>query len=197
MPLRLTPEAFDNIYHEQLTPIQKRILRRLLRGKSYQSIRGDKTVWIDREVLTERNQENLQPRQRERLEMLEAGQLMEQSLLAHHLRGICQTFGVESTGNLTDDLRQVIKNCAMYIPDFVTIDALEQYELNNSPMPNGPVSTDSIYYQERSPIEQNCYACLNNAGEQAILLRLKAPNLMGKTSLMRRLLNMVKVRPSI
>ncbi|MDM3859325.1 MAG: AAA-like domain-containing protein [Aphanizomenon gracile PMC644.10] len=194
MPLRLTPEAFDNIYHEQLTPIQKRILRRLLRGKSYQSIRGDKTVWIDREVLTERNQENLPPRQRERLEMLEAGQLMEQSLLAHHLRGICQTFGVESTGNLTDDLRQVIKNCAMYIPDFVTIDALEQYELNNSPMPNGPVSTDSIYYQERSPIEQNCYACLNNAGEQAILLRLKAPNLMGKTSLIRRLLNNTMVK---
>ncbi|BAG05315.1 AAA-like domain-containing protein [Microcystis aeruginosa] len=193
MPLRLTPEAFDNIYHEQLTPIQKRILRRLLRGKSYQSIRGDKTVWLDREVLTERNRENLQPRQRERLEMLEAGQLTEQSLLAHHLRGICNTFGVESTGNLTDDLRQVVNNCVRYIPDFVTVDTLEQYELN-IPLPSGTVATDSLYYQERSPIEQNCHTYLNNAGEQAILLRLKAPSRMGKTSLIKGLLNNTMVK---
>jgi hypothetical protein len=194
MPLRLTPEAFDNVYHEQLTPIQKRILRRLLRGKSYQSIRGDKTVWLDRQVWTEKNRDNLQPRQRERLEMLEAGQLTEQSLLAHHLRGICNTFGVESTGNLTDDLRQVVNNCVRYIPDFVTVDTLEQYELNIPPMPNGPVTTDSLYYQERSPIEQNCHAYLNNAGEQAILLRLKAPSRMGKTSLMKGLLNTTMVK---
>ncbi|MFM6817359.1 MAG: hypothetical protein ACKPKB_14300, partial [Dolichospermum sp.] len=43
-------EVFERIYEEELTPIQRRILHRILKGKSHTAIRGDVTVWFDRKV---------------------------------------------------------------------------------------------------------------------------------------------------
>ncbi|MFM6496248.1 MAG: hypothetical protein ACKPHF_04950, partial [Dolichospermum sp.] len=43
-------ELFELIYEEELTPIQRRILHRILKGKSHTAIRGDVTVWFDRKV---------------------------------------------------------------------------------------------------------------------------------------------------
>lgn len=50
--------------------------------------------------------------------------------------------------------------------------------------PEGQVPLDSPFYMERSPIESNCYETVLKPGS---LLRIKAPKLMGKTSLLSRI----------
>ena len=50
--------------------------------------------------------------------------------------------------------------------------------------PDGCVPLDSDFYVERDSIESRCYQTLVQPGS---LLRIKAPNLMGKTSLLRRI----------
>jgi hypothetical protein len=50
--------------------------------------------------------------------------------------------------------------------------------------PEGQVPLDSPFYVERSPIESNCYDTVLKPGS---LLRIKAPKLMGKTSLLSRI----------
>lgn len=51
--------------------------------------------------------------------------------------------------------------------------------------PEGPVSLDSPFYIDRPPIETLCYDAINKPGA---LIRLRAPSLMGKTSLKNRIL---------
>lgn len=53
-------------------------------------------------------------------------------------------------------------------------------------LPQGPVSLDSPFYVERSPMEELCYSEILKPGA---LVRLRAPRRMGKTSLMARILN--------
>ncbi len=61
---------------------------------------------------------------------------------------------------------------------------------NQSPLPStfdepeGQVPLDSPFYVERPPIESNCYETVLKPGS---LLRIKAPKLMGKTSLLSRI----------
>ncbi|HEY9600831.1 MAG TPA: AAA-like domain-containing protein [Allocoleopsis sp.] len=50
--------------------------------------------------------------------------------------------------------------------------------------PEGQVPLDSPFYVERAPIESNCYETVFKPGS---LLRIKAPKLMGKTSLLSRI----------
>lgn len=53
--------------------------------------------------------------------------------------------------------------------------------------PEGQVPLDSPFYVERSPIESNCYETVLRPGS---LLRIKAPKLMGKTSLTSRIFDL-------
>ena len=57
--------------------------------------------------------------------------------------------------------------------------------LNEIPFPEGSVPFDSTLYMERNDIESLCYAAIIKPGS---LIRIKAPKLMGKTSLMNRIL---------
>ncbi|NEQ99210.1 MAG: TIR domain-containing protein [Cyanothece sp. SIO2G6] len=52
-------------------------------------------------------------------------------------------------------------------------------------LPGGQVDLASKYYVERHPIEPKCYEAIVNPG---VLIRIKAPRQMGKTSLMSRIL---------
>lgn len=61
--------------------------------------------------------------------------------------------------------------------DEVTVDDLD--------LPEGPVGLGSKFYLERQPVETQCYQTLIKPGA---LIRIKAPRLMGKTSLKTRLL---------
>jgi hypothetical protein len=51
--------------------------------------------------------------------------------------------------------------------------------------PTGPVPLNSLFYIERSPLEERAYAQVNKSTS---LIRIKAPRQMGKTSLMHRIL---------
>lgn len=53
------------------------------------------------------------------------------------------------------------------------------------PFPEGAVALNSSLYQERSGVESLCYETVVKPGS---LIRIKAPNLMGKTSLLMRIL---------
>ncbi len=54
------------------------------------------------------------------------------------------------------------------------------------PFPEGSVSLDSPFYLERDGVELLCYETIVKPGS---LIRIKAPRLMGKTSLMNRILS--------
>ncbi|WP_404787101.1 AAA-like domain-containing protein [Altericista sp. CCNU0014] len=53
------------------------------------------------------------------------------------------------------------------------------------PFPEGSVPLDSPFYLEREGVESVCYGSISKAGS---LTRIKAPKLMGKTSLMARII---------
>jgi transcriptional regulator with XRE-family HTH domain len=52
--------------------------------------------------------------------------------------------------------------------------------------PQGQVTLDSLFYVERSPIEERCYEEISKPGS---LIRIKAPKQMGKTSLLTRIIH--------
>jgi hypothetical protein len=60
-----------------------------------------------------------------------------------------------------------------------------ELELGESKFPEAQVVLDSVFYIERPPIESICYETLLQPGS---LLRIKAPQQMGKTSLITRVL---------
>lgn len=63
------------------------------------------------------------------------------------------------------------------------------YKINqniNLELPGGQVPLNSAFYVERSPVETECYQTIQQPGS---LIRIKAPRLMGKTSLMARILH--------
>ncbi|MDJ0621225.1 MAG: AAA-like domain-containing protein [Calothrix sp. MO_192.B10] len=82
------------------------------------------------------------------------------------------------------------------ILNFIKQEVLEPQSQNNEPKinyismqsleyPDGSVPLDSPFYVERNGIESLCYQTLL---QPASLIRIKAPKLMGKTSLVRRIL---------
>lgn len=77
--------------------------------------------------------------------------------------------------HLTPVLISNPKPAASFSPSFVSLE-----------FPAGPVSLDSSFYLERFPDESRYYQSILNPG---CLLRITAPDLMGKTSLMSRILD--------
>lgn len=63
--------------------------------------------------------------------------------------------------------------------------SLANYSLIQLPFPEGAVALNSPFYQERSRVESLCSETVVKPGS---LIRIKAPNLMGKTSLIMRIL---------
>ncbi len=58
-------------------------------------------------------------------------------------------------------------------------------QINNIPFPEGSVAPDSNFYIERNNLENLCYDTITKPGS---LIRIKAPKLMGKTSLTNRII---------
>ncbi|HEY9604842.1 MAG TPA: AAA-like domain-containing protein, partial [Allocoleopsis sp.] len=96
------------------------------------------------------------------------------------------------------DYLNFIEICRALSQDFQEIDSIENN--GNSVSTNGDVETEQIInapchdeeetfiYRERPPIESSWYETILQPGS---LIRIKAPSLMGKTSLMARLLTQV------
>ncbi|HLO89383.1 MAG TPA: AAA-like domain-containing protein [Nostocaceae cyanobacterium] len=84
----------------------------------------------------------------------------------------------------------VLEDADFFFPDNNCEEQKGKYQLLTkqieSEFPGGQVPLDSRFYVERSPIETECYRTIEQPG---CLIRIKAPRLMGKTSLITRILN--------
>lgn len=91
---------------------------------------------------------------------------------------------------LTDVFEEDVnkQNCRVVLlrrsPTF-TANLVNLQPIAESKFPEGEVSLDSPFYISRPPIESLCYEEILQSGA---LIRIKAPRQMGKTSLMRRIL---------
>lgn len=105
-----------------------------------------------------------------------------ESTVRQHVARICQTFGIKS---IPDERRSMRA-------ELVALFAKAKPELlgERPPLPEIQVEMESQYV-ERPPIESICYKTLLQPGS---LLRIKAPSLMGKTSMMAKVLSMVASR---
>ncbi|NES05896.1 MAG: hypothetical protein F6K22_25675 [Okeania sp. SIO2F4] len=215
--MSLSRGQFERIEQEEFTPIPKRILNRILDGKTNEEIRKDETVWydmdvyeydsleqIDREIkqleVGEEESDNqlkklkkFRPNVKDLVRFRESSFSQSKSLLSKHLRGICDKFRVESTRNTEYDLRTVMEYFVEYKQDKISAAAAARFELlGRIPYPEGSIPIYSLYYQDRDEPNNSLEKCLSkieNAGKEAILIRIKGPHLMGKTSFKNRLLN--------
>lgn len=106
-----------------------------------------------------------------------------------------ETFGEKVTkNNFRSVLRQQAEDGGLLLkkfPNLPTEPELATPSISTSlsdaalELPEGPVSLDSAFYIERPPIEALCYEAIVKPGA---LIRLRAPSLMGKTSLKNRIL---------
>jgi len=217
--MSLSIEQFERIVEEELTPLQKRVLNRILDGKTNEEIKKDETVWydldvyeydsleqIDREIkqLENRGEESdnqvkklkkLRPNVKDLVRFRASLSSQSQSLLIKHLRAICDKFRVKITRNTENALHIVMEYFAKYKQDRISADTAKRFELlGRIPYPGGSIPTYSLYYQYRyynqnEYLENKCLSKIENAGKEAILIRIKGPHLMGKTSFKNRLLN--------
>lgn len=148
-------EQFNDVYQNELTPRQKKVLTLFLEGQSDEQI-----AW--KIGATHR------------------------STTSHHLRNISKKFGFPP--EVEPDYRcSLIELFAKYNPELVSLKALEKcgHNIHNIRFPEGPEPLDSPFYVERIFVEANCFQAIKKPGA---LIRIKAPEQMGKTSLLKRMI---------
>jgi hypothetical protein len=136
----------------------------------------------------------LTPRQRQVLQQFLAGEAdeaiaallhLETTTIRRHLANICKEFGLSNTQGEHYSYRDyLITLFAQFKPNWVAPHLLSSSPAH-SEFPGSPLSADSPLYVERSPIEAQCAKELLKPGA---LIRIRAPQRMGKTSLMHRLM---------
>ena len=103
-----------------------------------------------------------------------------------HLANICRkltlTENVDSRGCSHRD--ELITLCFKFKPEWVAPPARKRVGYPSLEYPNGRVPLESYFYLSRNNIEQHCSQAILESGA---LIRIKAPKLMGKTSLMSRI----------
>jgi DNA-binding CsgD family transcriptional regulator len=112
-------------------------------------------------------------------------QLNDSSTIRRHIANICRAFGLKNQEGEHFSYRQdLIELFANFQPDLVSDRLLQGVQIELE-FPDGQVAVDSAFYVERPPIESDCYAEILHPGT---LILIKAPKLMGKTSLMARIM---------
>ncbi|PSB02346.1 AAA-like domain-containing protein [Merismopedia glauca] len=142
-------------------------------------------------------QNELTPKQKKVLDLFLKGETDEQiaaqidathrSTTSHHLRNISRKFG--SPPETEPDYRcKLVELFANYKPESVTLKALEKCDraLPKFRFPEGPEPLNSSFYLDRPTAEADSYAAIL---ESDCLIRIKAPKQMGKTSLLKRILD--------
>jgi AAA-like domain/Bacterial regulatory proteins, luxR family len=138
--------------------------------------------------------DSLTPRQRQVLQHFLAGESdeaiaallhLETTTIRRHLANVCREFGLSNAEGEHYSYREhLITLFTQFKPDWVTL-----HLLNASPVdtefPGSPLSVESLFYVERPPIEAQCAKELLKPGA---LIRIRAPQRMGKTSLLKRLM---------
>jgi AAA-like domain/Bacterial regulatory proteins, luxR family len=107
------------------------------------------------------------------------------STVRRHIANICRVFELKNEEGEHFSYRQeLIELFASFQPDLVGKELLAGVQLELE-IPEGQVPVKSIFYVERNPIEADCYQEIFHSGT---LILIKAPKLMGKTSLMSRIM---------
>jgi len=160
----MSQQEFDAIYPNRLTPKQHKVLNEFLQGKPYKTIAKS----IERKPNT----------------------------VCSHISTICHSFNIKNEaggGNTQRD--ELILLFVKYKPELVGEKLLEEYGKGTPEprkeleVPEGPVPLNSEFYIERSRMEADCYQQILGRGS---MIRIKAPKLMGKTSLLNRIIERAK-----
>jgi hypothetical protein len=161
----MSQQEFDAIYPKGLTTKQNKVLERLLKGELDQTIAKDINP-----------QKKIKP-----------------NSVSRHISNICQSFNIKNEpGGGYTQRGDLIRLFLKYQPDLVVCPKLLKEFGERTPEapkalepPEGPVRLNSEFYIERSRMESECYQQILERGS---MIRIKAPNLMGKSSLLIRIM---------
>lgn len=110
---------------------------------------------------------------------------LDSSTIRRHIANICSIFGFKNQSGERFSYRQeLIEIFTKFKPDLVGLD-LHQEVAQILEFPDVQVPLNSRFYIERPPIESNCDREILLPGT---LILIKAPKLMGKTSLLTRII---------
>jgi hypothetical protein len=113
------------------------------------------------------------------------------STVRRHISNICRIFELKNEAGEHFSYRQeLIELFANFQPFLVNKELLSEVQLELE-IPEGQVPVSSAFYIERNPIESDCYQEISHSGS---LILIKAPKLMGKTSLMTRIMTQATLR---
>ena len=167
----MSQQEFDAIYPKGLTPKQHKVLEGLLKGEL------DKTIakYIN-------PQKKINP-----------------NSVSSHISKICQDkFNIKNEpGGGYTQRDELILLFVKYKPELVCQELLKEFGERNPEapkaleLPEGPVRLNSEFYIERSRMEADCYEQILERGS---MIRIKAPKLMGKTSLLNRIMEHAKTK---
>jgi hypothetical protein len=104
-----------------------------------------------------------------------------------HMFTICKSFQLtrDEEGSRMSHREDLIRLFIRYKGDWVSPELRPEVGEPAWEYPNGSVPLNSYFYIPRGNIESRCYQEIKKTGA---LIRIKAPKLLGKTSLMRRIL---------
>jgi hypothetical protein len=162
----MSQQEFDAIYPNRLTLKQHKVLEGFLQNKSDQQIADSLTPIVTR------------------------------SCVSVHISNICQSFNIKNEpGGGYTQREELILLFVKYKPELVCQELLKEFPERTPEAPKalewpeGPVRLNSKFYIERSRMESDCYQQILEPGS---MIRIKAPNLMGKTSLLNRIIERAK-----
>lgn len=161
---KMTKQDFEAIYTDKLQPKQRPVLKQFLQGKSY------KTIAKSLEI--------------------------KPNTVSSHISTICHSFKIKNEAGEGNTQRgDLIKLFVQYKPELVCKELLEEFAVRASEprkkieSPEGALRCNSEFYVERSKMESDCYQQILEPGS---MIRIKAPKLMGKTSLLNRIVEHTK-----
>jgi hypothetical protein len=139
--------------------------------------------------------EELTPKQRKVLQRFLAGETdetiatalyLEPSTIRRHIANICKAFGLSNAeGARYSHREELIDLFARYRSELVNPQLIYLGKFAHLEFPGSPLTLNSSFYVERSPIEEQCLQEICKPGG---LVRIRAPKYMGKTSLLHRIL---------
>jgi hypothetical protein len=154
-------------------------------------------LMINREEFEKIYQDELTPKQKKVLSLFLKGISNEQIAQAiganhhttaiHHIRNSCMKFGV-SPEVYPDYRDRLVQLFIKHRPDLVSSKTLEKHsDITYKPRdPKSPEPANSPFYIDRPPTESRCLIMLEEPGS---LIRVKAPKQMGKTSLLKKIID--------
>lgn len=108
-----------------------------------------------------------------------------------HISKICKSFGVKNEPGAYTQRQQLIRLFVKHKPELVCEEFLKEFEgricehRKEIESPEKPLRFNSQFYVERSKMESDCCQQILRSGS---MIRIKAPKLMGKTSLLNRII---------